>query len=632
MLIGAIFLVRPPHPWGWEGIDQYHQLALALARGEPFQTMEVPWGYAYFLAAFYRMFGDRPLAPLVVQVLLNGLIPLLVFLAARVWFDRRIATLAAIVSVGSFNTIYASTQASDAVCTVLFMAAVLAFVEARHGDRPILLAAAGLLCGLATQFRPNLVLLPGLLAIVALVCGRSGRRVAAALLVTLPACVALAPWIARNYRLTGIFLPTSVHGGAQLWYGTLQTGAYRNSRAYNPRRIFEAPSFPYTSLSEAPLVVEARSMGCVDRLDAATIHYWSDLDPVERTVEAAADDHGRLHFDLPAPGRATAVYYYFSARSRPDGRSSTTPELGAAAPFVFFVSPHHLEDLDRHGDLLDFFDIVRTARHETWNEPLPFRDRLADAGITTAASAVTALLEGRGLEEPIVRGVEGRADRLVISFRDGSSIEVPRMWQGLVTDLHVDDGIAAALLTSSRSLVELRERRQHPASSRNRCTGIEGVVINEIYYRREPQMMRRYLALALDNIRRDRTAFVIASVYRAVRQFVVFGSDDVQTVQQFQRSGVVYRMATVVSTIYLLAFVAGVLVGWRRFAPWVPLAFVLYVTVTIAPVLTNMRYTITIQPIMFMFIAVAIATAIDGLQAAAAAAAARTESRTARRP
>src|SRR5207247_2228898 len=191
-----------------------------------------------------------------------------------VWFDRRIATLAAIVSVGSFNTIYASTQASDAVCTVLFMAAVLAFVEARHGDRPILLAAAGLLCGLATQFRPNLVLLPGLLAIVALVCGRSGRRVAAALLVTLPACVALAPWIARNYRLTGIFLPTSVHGGAQLWYGTLQTGAYRNSRAYNPRRIFEAPSFPYTSLSEAPLGVEARSMGCVDRLHAATIHYW----------------------------------------------------------------------------------------------------------------------------------------------------------------------------------------------------------------------------------------------------------------------------------------------------------------------------------------------------------------------
>src|SRR5439155_8045814 len=117
---------------------------------------------------------------------------------------------------------------------------------------------------------------------------------------------------------------------------------------------------------------------------------------------------GCLHLELRPPVRATAVYYYFRARSRRDGRSSTTPELGPAAPFLFFVTPHHLEDLDRHGDLLDFFDIVRTARHETWNEPLPFRDRLADAGITTAASAVTALLEGRGLEEPIVRGVEGR--------------------------------------------------------------------------------------------------------------------------------------------------------------------------------------------------------------------------------
>ncbi len=61
-----------PHPWGWEGFDHYHDIALGVAQGQPFPTMEVPWGYAYFLAAFYRLFGDHPWIPLTRQVALNA--------------------------------------------------------------------------------------------------------------------------------------------------------------------------------------------------------------------------------------------------------------------------------------------------------------------------------------------------------------------------------------------------------------------------------------------------------------------------------------------------------------------------------------------------------------------------------
>src|SRR5438094_2634739 len=92
LMIGLFFVfVWAPHPWGWEGFDHYHDLALQLARGRPFPTMEVPWGYAYFLAAFYRVFGDRPWIPLVGQVLLNASIPLLVFAIGRSWLDQRTA-------------------------------------------------------------------------------------------------------------------------------------------------------------------------------------------------------------------------------------------------------------------------------------------------------------------------------------------------------------------------------------------------------------------------------------------------------------------------------------------------------------------------------------------------------------
>ena len=92
LAIGLVFIfVRAPHPWGREGFDHYHDLALTVAAGRPFPTMEVPWGYAYFLAAFYRTFGDRPWLPLTVQAVMNAAMPLLVFVYARTWLDRRTA-------------------------------------------------------------------------------------------------------------------------------------------------------------------------------------------------------------------------------------------------------------------------------------------------------------------------------------------------------------------------------------------------------------------------------------------------------------------------------------------------------------------------------------------------------------
>src|SRR6185295_2991988 len=97
LAIGLFFLfVRAPHPWGWNGFDHYHEYALALASGQPFPTMEVPWGYAYFLSVFYRLFGDRPWIPIVVQVVLNASTPMLLFAIARRWTDETTAAIAAV--------------------------------------------------------------------------------------------------------------------------------------------------------------------------------------------------------------------------------------------------------------------------------------------------------------------------------------------------------------------------------------------------------------------------------------------------------------------------------------------------------------------------------------------------------
>jgi hypothetical protein len=137
------------------------------------------------------------------------------------------------------------------------------------------------------------------------------------------------------------------------------------------------------------------------------------------------------------------------------------------------------------------------------------------------------------------------------------------------------------------------------------------VVFNGPFYLAETHMMQRYFALAADNINRDPGAFVLASLYRAVRLFVVRGTEDVATAQQFRASRLIYGVGTALSIAYLAAFIAGAVIAYRRHLKLLLfLVPILYVPLSICFVLTNMRYTVTVQPLMFAFVAVVILSAL----------------------
>ena len=124
--------------------------------------------------------------------------------------------------------------------------------------------------------------------------------------------------------------------------------------------------------------------------------------------------------------------------------------------------------------------------------------------------------------------------------------------------------------------------------------------------------MRRYTALAFDNIRRDPGAYAASVLYRTVRVFFIEGSDDPHTTHQFSGGGRVYRAAYVTSIVLLLLALLGMWLAWRRGAAIaLPALLVAYIPATLAFVLTNMRYSITVQPLIFMFVAVTIATALE---------------------
>ena len=627
--IGLLFLfVRAPHPWGWNGFDHYHELALALASGQSFPTMEVPWGYAYFLAAFYRLFGDRPWVPLLVQVSLNALTPLLLFAIARRWTDRGTAALAAVLlGALSFNTVYASTQSSDAVCTVLFLTAILVFMTGLERERLGWFALTGLIAGVMSQFRPNLILIPGVLAVYAMWKEPVRRSVARAAVLLLTATAALTPWIVRNYRLTGTLLPTSVHGGAQLWYGTLQVGPYLDSRGYNPRSIFESPAFEYTSLDDVPIRVTAGVTKCAaeDRHTPPVLLYWTDFDPTRhRLTPEERTPEGRFVFELPPPPESPATYYYYFALpwTGEHGTAVTveTPRGGAATPMVYFVSQDHLGDLDRYNDLLDIFDVIRLARYQAWGEPLPAAESLRKAGIVDVRNAADRLLNaagGGGTDAPIadVR-LEHDDSEARITIDGTSRIVIPRAWHEKLTDVTFAGAQAEMLMRARTSIAALTRPAPDIDVNDNAipCALVEGVRVNDVFYREQPQAMRRYSALALDNIEREPLAFVEASLYRMYRVFVVVGSTDKWTNQQFSGAAVVYAAATVASLTFLGLCIAGVVILWRRGNDiLLPVLLILYVPATIAPLLTNMRYSVTVQPLMFVFVAAAVAAVVAPL-------------------
>ena len=623
LALGYFFIfVWAPHPWGWQGIDAYHELARSIARGDGFQTTDVPWGYAYFAAVFYFVFGERVWIPLAVQALLNASVPLMLYHLVRPLSTPRTAALASIiVGVFSFNTVYASTQVSDTICTVTFLAGLLAFARGHRSGQLAPLALSGLLMGLVPQFRPNMVLFPGVMILAGLwLHPRSWRKAAHLAVFALIVAGAQAPWIVRNYQVTGLFLPTSTHGGVQLWYGTLQVGPYLESRAHNPRFNFESAAFAYTSVANKPVPISATVSPCLDRPGGSvSLVYWSDRDQAPHRVQQVSLYQGDGVFAIPAPPIPTTLYYYFEATypatADAPAASFVTPLEGAADPWIAFVSDNHLGDLDTHDDLLDIFDVVRLLRHLAWGEPLPRAglldftgDGQVDEGdLERAVSMLLPEAPTRGAGVPLTRIERGEAT-VTLHLADGSWVSVPRVFGGRQTDLGLEGELAGALVSKWRTFSSIAHPLRRPRPGE--CWVVENVRMNAPFYRAEPHMMQRYMALALDNIGRDPMAFALASGYRMVRLFIIRGTDDLSTAQQFRWSRLAYGAGQALSTVYFLIFLTGVIVAWRqRSALLLFLLPIVYVPLTICFVLTNMRYTVTVQPLMFAFVAVAMVAA-----------------------
>jgi len=270
-----------------------------------------------------------------------------------------------------------------------------------------------------------------------------------------------------------------------------------------------------------------------------------------------------------------------------------------------FISRNHLGDMDRHGDVLDTFDVIRLLRHRAWQEPAP-------SGFTLERAVDALLSNDRNRGRQWIRSIDAGPDAVALRLTDGSRFEVPRGWSGHITDVRAEGELAERLTYEHRTMASVAS--DSAVAGRRLCPDA-AIEINSAFYRREPHQMRRYTALAVDNLRRHPFAYAAASAYRLVRVFIVLATDDQRTVYRYNGSRVIYRAAMAVSLLYLALFLAGLIVAIRtKRAHWLLVLPIAYIPATLCYVLTNMRYTITVQPFVFVFIAIALVPALERMR------------------
>jgi 4-amino-4-deoxy-L-arabinose transferase-like glycosyltransferase len=233
----AEFSQTPDFKVPFADADFHNYWARALAFGnwtQPFYEVdphirEVPYfrppGYAYFLAAVYKLTGTSYFGPRVVQMALGLVNALLAFLLARRYFGN----LAGLVTAGLMATfwpfIYTETDFEEPVVSIcLLLSLALVVMRWAEGRRHTGAAfGAGALVGLLGLMRPNALLLVLPLAAWAWwIHGRRGERgrsakTAAALVAG--AILLVSPATIRNYVVAHDFVPVSSNGGINLYVG-----------------------------------------------------------------------------------------------------------------------------------------------------------------------------------------------------------------------------------------------------------------------------------------------------------------------------------------------------------------------------------------------------------------------------
>ncbi len=185
--------------------------------------------YPYVLAALYRLFGRSLPLIYTLQMMVGTASAVLVLLLGRRIFTPRIALAGALATALLPIPVFLELQLlAEPLTTFLCLLALLWLLQGLPAGGPPLrwrLLLAGLALGVAATGRPNLLILPPVLAVwlgLAAPVGRPGHRAPAwraGAVLFLGSVLAIAPVTLRNLRAGGELVPVCANFGVNLWTG-----------------------------------------------------------------------------------------------------------------------------------------------------------------------------------------------------------------------------------------------------------------------------------------------------------------------------------------------------------------------------------------------------------------------------
>jgi hypothetical protein len=199
--------------------------------------------YAYFLAVLFRIFGEGPWAPRLVQIVLGSLTPVLVFALGTRLFTRRAAWIGAVlIALYGPLVLEEVTLSKTTPLIVAAVAGVAAYLRYGPGARLGGLAVAGVLTGLAVVGIAQWLLPFVALAVWLpfLVEGGLARRLAAVAVFVAAAVAMVGPVVAWNSVHGGGLVLTSGGGGLNLFTGNNER---TTGLAASPQGLRDIPEY-----------------------------------------------------------------------------------------------------------------------------------------------------------------------------------------------------------------------------------------------------------------------------------------------------------------------------------------------------------------------------------------------------
>lgn len=191
----------------------YDSIARNLLQGKGFSmSLEAPYepettvtpGYPFFVAGIYAITGGSRISVVMVQLVLNLVILVMLYLFLKKRFGERTALLAGALFIAELNIVIFTNQiTTEILFTFFFIPALLLIIKWIEMERMVLAVGAGLLLGVASLVRP-VVLYFGvpLLLFVFLTRFRWRKLLGWGIIVVLQ-LVLLSPWVIRNRIVFG---------------------------------------------------------------------------------------------------------------------------------------------------------------------------------------------------------------------------------------------------------------------------------------------------------------------------------------------------------------------------------------------------------------------------------------------